>query len=55
MEYDAIIGCVVVVVALVVIIGLVLWSRRTVNLIDEKNLTSARHITHELKKNGRKD
>ena len=48
METDAIIGSVVVVVALAVITALVAWSRRTINLIADRNLKSARDITREL-------
>ena len=48
METDAIIGSVLVVLALAIITALVMWSRKTINLIADKNLKSARDITREL-------
>jgi len=54
MNYEALIGCAVSALALGIITGLVLWSRRTMNLIRKKNLGSARAIVHELNKNGKR-
>ena len=48
MDADAVIGCTVVVFALAAITGLVIWGRKTIDLIADKNLKSARDITREL-------
>jgi hypothetical protein len=50
---DAVVGLVVLVLALALAAGLVLWSRRTINVIAKKGLTSARDIAQELNGNGR--
>ena len=44
MDMDIIIGCVVVACALGVIVGLTLWSRRTINWIARNGVHSAREI-----------
>ena len=48
MENDAIIGCIVITCVLVLITGLVLWSRRTVNRIERKGYRTARQTLKEL-------
>ena len=48
METNAIIGCIVIVCVLVLITGLVLWSRRTVNRIERNGYRTARQTLKEL-------
>ena len=48
METNAIIGCIVITCALVLITGLVLWSRRTVNRIERNGYRTARQTLKEL-------
>ncbi len=48
METNAIIGCIVIACALVLITGLVLWSRRTVNRIERNGYRTARQTLKEL-------
>ncbi len=48
METNAIIGCIVIVCVLVLITGLVLWSRRTVNHIARNGYRTARQTLKEL-------
>ena len=55
MEFDAFIGIIVIVVALAANAALVLWSKHTIRVIDERNLTSARNIKKELKKKSKEN
>jgi tetrahydromethanopterin S-methyltransferase subunit E len=48
METNAIIGCIVIVCVLVLVTGLVLWSRRTVNHIARNGYRTARQTLKEL-------
>ncbi len=48
MEINAIIGCIVITCALMLITGLVLWSRRTVNRIERNGYRTARQTLKEL-------
>jgi hypothetical protein len=44
METDTIIGVIVLAVALAMLVGLTLWSRRRINAISQQGYRSARHI-----------
>ena len=44
MESDTIIGVIVLAVALAMLVGLTLWSRRRINAISQQGYRSARHI-----------
>jgi hypothetical protein len=44
MDSDTIIGVIVLVVALAMLVGLTLWSRRRINEISQQGYRSARHI-----------
>lgn len=48
MNLDTIIGVCLVVFAVGLLIGLVLWSRRTINHIDQTGPRSARKILRDL-------
>ena len=48
MDRDSLIGCVIVVVALSAISYLVLWSRRMIDRIARKRLSSVRDILEDL-------
>jgi len=52
METDAILGCVVIAVAIGLMIGLVWWSRRTINWIARNGYGSARQILRDLRSGG---
>ena len=47
METDAIIGCIVTAAALCSIIGITLWSRKTINWIARSDAESAREIINQ--------
>jgi len=48
MNTTILVGCILVAAALVVMVLLVLWSRRTINRIARERLHSARDIVREL-------
>ena len=48
MSTEAIVGCVLIALALGTITCLVLWSRRTINRIAESKAHSAREIIRDL-------
>jgi len=49
MDRDSLLGCIIVVVALSSITYLVLWSRRTIERIARKRLSSVREILEDLR------
>lgn len=49
MDIDTIVGCILLVTVLCIIISLVVWSRRTIIRIAEKDFHSARDIVRGLK------
>jgi hypothetical protein len=48
MSFDAIVGTIVIIIGLVFLTVLVIWSRRTIDLIAAKKLRSLREILKEL-------
>lgn len=48
MDLATILGFIVITAALTFIIGIVLWSRRTINIIKKENLKTAREIQNKL-------
>ncbi|MBN1898433.1 MAG: hypothetical protein JW827_06620 [Spirochaetes bacterium] len=46
---DIIIGFILIILSLVFLIYIVLWSRRTINLICDREPSSSRKIARELK------
>ena len=48
MDLTILIGCIVIITGLTFIIGIVLWSRRTIHMIKKENLQSARDIQNKL-------
>ena len=48
MKFDAVVGCFVLVTALIAVTVLVLWSRYIIEFISKKNLRSVREIKKEL-------
>jgi hypothetical protein len=52
MDFDTVVGVILVVASLVAIGALVCWSRRTINRIADKKLESARDIIRDLRNVG---
>ncbi|MCK4275969.1 MAG: hypothetical protein KAX78_05615 [Phycisphaerae bacterium] len=48
MDIDTVLGTIVITAALIVLTGLVLWSRRTIEKISRRGPTSARQIMKDL-------
>ena len=48
MDFDTVFGCIVIAAALGLLIGLVAWSRRTIERIARGGSRSARQILREL-------
>jgi len=48
MDHDAVIGCIILVAVLVVMLGLVAWSRRLINTIARKDVRNIRDIAQEM-------
>lgn len=48
MDRDSLLGCIIVVVALISITYLVFWSRNTIERIARKRLSSVREILEDL-------
>jgi hypothetical protein len=49
METDAILGCIIVAISVIVMIALVFWSRRTINRIARNGGGSVREILRDLR------
>ena len=49
MEPDAILGCIILAISLIVMIALVFWSRGTINRIARNGGGSARKILRDLR------
>ncbi len=52
MDFDTIVGVVLVAVAVIANICLVFWSRRAINRIADRKLNSARDIVRDLRNGG---
>ncbi len=52
MEFNLLLGLIIIVISLFVIIGLYWWSCRIIEEIHQKKLTSLREIKKELRKDG---
>jgi hypothetical protein len=50
MDFDTVLGIFVVLVSLAAMLGLVLWSRRTINRIARNALSTAREIMQEFRR-----
>lgn len=48
MSTDSLIGAIIVFVSLGILVGLVVWSRRTINFIADKRLSTAREIKDKI-------
>ena len=52
MDFETIAGVAIIVVAVAINLYLVLWSRRAINRIADKELNSARDIVRDLRDGG---